>query len=169
MVDSVQALVNANIFLNHRKVEGTMKRTLIFSFLFLLGTTAYAACELAIDGSATLQFNQKELTTEQNCETITLTLKNTSNFPVEAMGHNWVLVETANADAVATDGLTAGLANNYLKPNDDRVLANTKMIGGGKTTEVKFKGSLLKAGGDYTFLCTFPGHSVTMRGKLVVK
>ena len=146
-----------------------MKRILIFSFLFLLGTTAYAACELSIEGSAVLKFNKQELVTEQSCETITLTLKNTSNFPVQAMGHNWVLVETANADAVATDGLTAGLPNDYLKPNDDRVLAHTKMIGGGETTNVSFKGSLLKAGGDYTFLCTFPGHSVTMRGKLVVQ
>lgn len=146
-----------------------MKSILTALMLFLLGSTAYAACDLSIDGTGMMQFNTKELTTEASCETITLTLKNTSNFPVEAMGHNWVLVKTADADAVAADGIPAGLANDYVKVDDKRVLAYTKVIGGEKTTSVSFKGSILEVGGDYTYLCTFPGHSVIMRGKLIVK
>ncbi|HWU52342.1 MAG TPA: plastocyanin/azurin family copper-binding protein, partial [Tahibacter sp.] len=32
-----------------------------------------------------------------------------------------------------------------------------------------FAGSALKAGGDYSFFCSFPGHWAIMKGKLIVK
>jgi azurin len=44
------------------------------------------------------------------------------------------------------------------------VIANTKVIGGGQTTSVKFATSALKAGESYTFFCSFPGHSAIMKG-----
>jgi len=42
------------------------------------------------------------------------------------------------------------------------------VVGGGAKTTAKFAGSKLKAGGDYTFFCSFPGHSALMKGTLVV-
>ena len=36
------------------------------------------------------------------------------------------------------------------------------------TTKATFAGNMLKAGGDYTFFCSFPGHAALMKGKLVV-
>jgi azurin len=66
---------------------------------------------------------------------------------------------------VAQAGIGAGLANDYLVPGDRRVLAHTKVIGGGESTSVTFSGSLLSKGGDYSYLCTFPGHSALMHGK----
>jgi azurin len=49
-----------------------------------------------------------------------------------------------------------------------RVIAHTKIIGGGETTKITFPGKALTAGGDYSFYCSFPGHSTMMKGKLVV-
>ena len=49
-----------------------------------------------------------------------------------------------------------------------RVIAATPMVGGGARPRAKFAGSKLKAGGDYSFFCSFPGHSAIMKGKLVV-
>jgi azurin len=60
----------------------------------------------------------------------------------------------------------AGLANDYVAPGDKRVLAHTKTIGGGQTTSVTFQTSILTPGGDYRYLCTFPGHNALMRGTL---
>jgi len=54
-------------------------------------------------------------------------------------------------------------------PNDPRVIASTKIIGGGEKTSASFPGSNLKAGGAYTFFCSAPGHWMLMRGQLVVK
>jgi azurin len=62
--------------------------------------------------------------------------------------------------------MALGLAANYVPANDARVIAFTKIIGGGETTSVTFPASKLTKGGDYTFICTFPGHYVIMRGAL---
>ncbi|MNP84385.1 Azurin [compost metagenome] len=51
---------------------------------------------------------------------------------------------------------------------DARVIAATTLVGGGQKTKVTFPGKKLMAGGDYTFFCSFPGHSMLMKGKLTV-
>jgi len=79
---------------------------------------------------------------------------------------NWTLVKTADLNAVANDGLSAGLQNNYIKSGDARVIAHTKVVGGGQSDTVTFPTSKLKAGESYSYLCTFPGHSALMKGTL---
>ena len=44
------------------------------------------------------------------------------------------------------------------------VIASTKIIGGGQSTTVTFSTAKLTKGGDYTYMCTFPGHYVIMKG-----
>jgi azurin len=78
-----------------------------------------------------------------------------------------VLTKTADMQAVSTAGVSAGLDKDYLPAGDQRVIAHTKIIGGGESTSVKFKTSQLTKGGDYTFFCSFPGHSALMKGKLI--
>jgi azurin len=73
-------------------------------------------------------------------------------------------VNAADFNTVANSGMGAGLANDYVQPGDKRVLAHTKTIGAGQTTSITFPASVLKAGGDYRYLCTFPGHNALMRG-----
>ena len=41
---------------------------------------------------------------------------------------------------------------------------HTKTIGGGESTSVTFPTSILKKGGAYQYLCTFPGHNALMHG-----
>ena len=128
---------------------------------------AFAAdkvCKLAIAGNDAMQFDKKELDVAADCTQVELTLTHTGKLPAAAMGHNWVLVKTADVTAVANAGMSAGLANNYLTPNDPRVIASTKTIGGGESTTITFPTSKLSKGGDYTFMCTFPGHYVIMKG-----
>jgi azurin len=80
------------------------------------------------------------------------------------MGHNWVLVKAADLGAVASSGMAAGLPSNYVDPGDRRVLAATKLVGGGQSATVTFPTSILRSGESYMYLCTFPGHNVMMRG-----
>jgi azurin len=122
-------------------------------------------CKVEISGNDVMQYDKKELAVPATCKEITVTLHHAGKQPREAMGHDWVLVKTADLAAVAQAGIGAGLANNYLVPGDRRVLAHTKVIGGGESTSVTFSGSLLSKGGDYSYLCTFPGHSALMHGK----
>jgi azurin len=65
---------------------------------------------------------------------------------------------------VVSDGAAASFANDHIKPGDARVIAHTKIVGGGQTTSVTFPTSKLTKGGAYSFFCSFPGHSSLMKG-----
>jgi len=121
-------------------------------------------CALQISANDTMQYDKKQLDVPADCTQVELTLRHAGKVPARAMGQNWVLVRTEDAGAVAQDGRAAGLRNDYLLPNDPRVIAATHLIGGGQSTTITFATAGLTKGGDYTFLCTFPGHSLLMRG-----
>jgi azurin len=61
----------------------------------------------------------------------------------------------------------AGLANNYQKPGDKRIVAATAIIGGGESTTIKFSITQLEAGASYTYFCSAPGHFSIMKGRFV--
>jgi azurin len=121
-------------------------------------------CKLEISGNDQMQYDKQELSAPATCQEITVTLHHSGKLPKEAMGHNWVLVNGADFAAVANAGMGAGLANNYVAAGDKRVLAHTKIVGGGESDSVTFPSSILKKGGDYKYLCSFPGHNAMMHG-----
>jgi azurin len=135
--------------------------------LFGAATPAAAAgktCKLEISGNDMMQFDKKELAAAGDCTEVEVTLKHSGKLQANVMGHNWVLTKTADAAAVSSAGLTAGLKENHVPPGDKRVIAHTKVIGGGQSDTVKFSTASLKKGEAYTFVCTFPGHSSIMKG-----
>lgn len=126
-------------------------------------------CELTINGNDQLQFNKSELVVGADCDKVKLTLKHVGQMPVETMGHNWTLSPTGDWESVAKAGMGAGLENDYLPEDSDKIIAHTDMIGGGESSSVTFDVSKLEKGGDYTYFCSFPGHWGTMNGKLIVE
>jgi len=140
--------------------------------LALLGAAGMAQaagnCTISLKGDDAMKFDLREATVSASCATVTVELTHTGKLPVAAMGHNVVITSTADLAAVARDGVKAGTANDYVAKDDARVIVHTALIGGGATTRVSFPGRKLTAGGDYSFFCSFPGHSALMKGKLVV-
>lgn len=130
---------------------------------------AAAECKASIDSTDAMQFTTKALTVPKSCKTFTVTLKHVGKLPATVMGHNLVLGKTADIAGIAADGMKAGPAAQYVKPGDARVIASSKVIGGGQSTTVTIPVGKLKAGESYTYACTFPGHSSIMRGTLTVK
>jgi len=146
-----------------------LTRSLAALSLVLASSGAFAAdkvCKFEIAGTDQMQFDKKEIVVAPDCTDVEITLKHTGKLPAAAMGHNWVLAKTADVASVATDGIGAGIANDYIKKGDARAIAHSKVIGGGQTTTVSFKTSLLTKGGAYTYFCSFPGHSAIMKGVL---
>jgi azurin len=138
----------------------------------LLAAPAQAAdkvCKLAISGNDAIQYDKKQLTITSDCTQVELTLTHAGKLPAQSMGHDWVLVKADDLSGVANDGLTAGIANGYVKPNDARVIAHTKVVGGGESTSVTFATSALKKGQSYKYLCTFPGHNGLMNGDFIIQ
>ena len=126
------------------------------------------SCEQVIEGNDMLQFNLKEMKVSAACDSVTVTLKHTGVMAAEIMGHNWVLTSDSNFMPVATAAAGAGLENNYVPVEDDRVLSATSIIGGGEETSVTFSIGSLSVGDDYTFFCSFPGHYAIMKGSFKV-
>lgn len=147
-----------------------MKKTgLIWALLAAsaAATPAIAAdCAITIEGNDQMQFNIKQVQVPKSCTKFAMTLKHTGKMPLSTMGHNIVLTTTADANAAAADGLKAGLSADYVQPGDRRVIAYSKMIGGGQVTTFDFEVAKLQPGTEYTYLCSFPGHSFIMRGTL---
>ena len=142
-------------------------RTLAFACLIAVSGGAFAApkvCAVEISGNDAMQFDKKEIAVAADCTDVEVTLKHSGKLAAGVMGHNWVLSKTADVASVATDGIPGGLAGNYVKKGDARVLAHTKVIGGGQSDTVKFSTSALKKGESYTYFCSFPGHSAVMKG-----
>ncbi len=127
-----------------------------------------ADCAVEIEGNDAMQFNKPTISVPASCKEFTVKLKHVGKLPKTAMGHNWVLTKTADVQPVANDGIPAGAAKNYVKDGDARVIAHTKLIGGGESDSVKFAVSKLKAGDSYTYFCSFPGHSAIMKGTLTL-
>ena len=148
-----------------------MKQLIRLGILISLSGAAnlsQAACSFDIEVGDYLKFSTADMTIQKSCNSITVNLKHTGKMPAKIMGHNWVLAESAVVQAIATEGMSAGLTENYVPKGDDRVLAFSKVIGGGETASVTFSTSNLVAGEAYTFFCSFPGHSYGMRGAFKV-
>jgi azurin len=126
-------------------------------------------CSTEFEGTDAMQYSIGSIVVPASCTEFKITLKHTGKLPVAAMGHDVVITRTSDMDAVDADGRAAGQDNGYVKADDPRVIAHTKLIGGGETTSVSFPVSKIKDGGPYTFFCSFPGHSALMKGSISVQ
>jgi azurin len=142
---------------------------LALAALGLLSTPLWAAnCATTVEANDAMQFNVSSVTVPKTCKSFTVTLKHTGKLPRNVMGHDWVLTSAADQAGVEADGIKAGLDKDYVKPGDTRVIAHTKVIGGGESASVSFKPSALKPGTDYVFFCSFPGHAAIMHGTVTL-
>lgn len=136
----------------------------LFAVAAYAAPAAAASCSANVEANDAMQFNTKALAIPASCKQFTVTLKHVGKLPVGVMGHNLVVSKAADVAGIAADGMSAGVAANHLKKGDARVIAASKLIGGGQSTTVTIPIGKLKAGESYAFFCSFPGHSSIMRG-----
>jgi azurin len=112
-----------------------------------------------------MKFNAKEVVVKVGIP-IELTLKHTGKAPKKDMGHNVVILQPGVVFADFVDRANAAVATDYIPEEwKDKIVAHTKMLGGGETDVISFS---FDKPGTYVFLCSFPGHSMMMKGKFVV-
>lgn len=139
------------------------------ALLGLVAVPALAAdCKATVESTDAMQFTTKALVVPASCKQFVVTLKHTGKLPRNVMGHNLVVGRTADIAGINADGMKAGLESEYVKAGDARVIAASKVIGGGETTTVTIPVGKLKAGESYTYFCSFPGHSALMKGMLSI-
>ncbi len=144
-----------------------MQYILVILLALALPASAFAkSCEVVIESDDAMKFNTAELRVDADCREVKLTLKHAGKQAANVMGHNWVLTETKALRPIAIAGMNAP-DNNYVPKDDARVLAHTRVIGGGESDSITFSTEKLVAGGDYSFFCSYPGHWAVMKGKFV--
>lgn len=142
----------------------------ILAWCCVAGEAFAKECAVEITGNDQMKYDKTEISVAKDCTKVKLTLKHVGKLPKAAMGHNWVLVKTADFTEVSQSTMKAGPAKDYMI-DDKKIITHTKLLGGGESDTITFdlKASGLTAGGDYTFFCSFPGHSALMKGKFVIK
>lgn len=142
---------------------------LLIVALVLPGTVASSqARTVEMEGTDSFKFSITEIAAKPG-EEITVKLINNSSLPPVAMSHNFVLLKKGtDASAFANAAITAN-DNGYIpKGMTSEIIARTELVAGGEVKSVKFKAP--KQPGEYTYICTFPGHyAAGMVGTLTVK
>ncbi len=133
--------------------------------LLLASALAYAdPCKIAIESNDLMQFNAREIVVPASCSEVELTLSHSGKLSARIMGHDWVLARDSDMSGIVNAGLAAGASRGYLPDSDKRIIAATRIVGGGESTTVKFSTAGLVQGTRYAFFCTTPGHSAMMHG-----
>jgi azurin len=148
-------------------IRGLIPLLALLAFFTLPASAMARNCAVTIESNDRMEFNLRLIRVPADCTQLRVTLKHTGRIQASVMGHNWVLAETRHHRDLGLAGGRMKLADNYLPRNDARVIAATPIIGGGQSVDVVFPTSRLRAGGDYMFFCSFPGHWNMMKGKLV--
>jgi azurin len=130
------------------------------------GSAARAAnCQLTIEANDMMQYNSRALSVDPTCSAVEVTLKHVGKQEAHVLGHDWVLARSSDVSALASAGMAAGFEHGYLPTGDHRIIAATKIVGGGQVATISFSTAGLQAGGDYSFFCSYPGHTSLMRGR----
>lgn len=98
-------------------------------------------------------------------QTVEISFKNAAS-PGSGLQHNWVLVKPGKIEDVSNAGIQAGADKGWIPEGNPDIIAHTKLTDAGKPDSITFKAP--ETPGDYPYVCTFPGHSTTMRGVLTV-
>ncbi|MCH7523965.1 MAG: azurin [Bacteroidetes bacterium] len=120
---------------------------------------------VVLTANDSMQYNKKEIKVKAG-QKVRLTLRHIGRMNIDEMGHNFILLKmNVNADEFVAKAATEQ-ANGYIPKDSPDIIAHTKLIGGGEITVIEFDAP---EPGVYQFLCSFPAHYATMRGKFIVE
>ncbi len=121
--------------------------------------------EIVIESNDQMKFNLNEIKVKEG-DTVVLTLKHVGKLPKAAMGHNWVLLAQGTEMGPFAQKAVQARDNDYIPADGEGTIAYTTLIGGGEETTIEF---VAPAKGEYTFICSFPGHYALMNGTFIVE
>jgi len=120
---------------------------------------------VVISGDDLMKFDKKEIIVKSG-QKVRLTLRHIGRLDIKVMGHNVVILKQGvDVSTFAASASTAS-DNKYIPKDTDDIIAHTDLIGGGQTTTIEFDAP---PAGEYTFICSFPGHYAMMQGKFIVE
>lgn len=151
----------------HKKTSSLQSR---FACLFLIGLIAtLSGCGSGSDAvTITITPDGNNMTYATTTfevsagQQVTLIMDNTATIPV--MKHNVVILKDKNA--IQAVGQAAITVATYI-PDHPAIIAATPIADPGQQTQTTFTAP--SEPGEYVYICTFPGHYITMQGVMVVR
>ena len=147
-------------------------KNLIATFALVLvgGTAALAAGPrvVKIEGTDKMQYSVTKIEAKPG-EQIKIELSAKGTMAKAEMAHNFILLaKGANVDAFVMAAAMARKTQHVPAAKKADMLAYTALAGNGETVTVTFEAP--KEPGEYTYICSFPGHyAAGMKGVLIVK
>lgn len=121
---------------------------------------------LSLEANDQMQFNKTELKATAG-KVITLTLTNTGKMDKETMGHDFVLLKQGtDIPAFGHEAMNAKDTGFIPASEISKIIAHTKVLGSGESDTITFT---INEKGSYDYICSFPGHYMIMKGKLIVE
>jgi len=153
---------------SNNKISGIIF-TIVFALtLFIQPSEAQDVKTITMEGTDDMNFSVTEITAEPG-QKITVELTTISDFPKNAMAHNFVLLKSGTDATTVANKSASAADNDYIAPSmTDKMIAYSGMAGGGETVTVTFTAP--EEPGEYEYICTFPGHYAGgMKGTLIVE
>lgn len=151
----------------------TILRKLALPVAIVCGLAAATASHAAprvvkLKGTDNMQYDVKKIEAKAG-EELEIQLTTVSAMAKAEMAHNFILLaKNAPIDAFVMEGAMARATDYVPAGKKSFILANTTLAGNGETVKVTFKAPTEP--GEYTYICSFPGHYMAgMKGVLVVK
>lgn len=119
--------------------------------------------DVQLHANDSMKYDKIEIHVKAN-EKIRLTLTNIGTKPKEVMGHNFVLLKEGT-DLASFAGQAVSAAPDYIPANNPAIIAHTKLLGAGESDTIEFT----VPPGEYTYICSFPGHYLSMTGILTAE
>lgn len=154
-----------------------LTRMKLFTTLFLIilltacgGKTDDAESQKTVEfnltGNDQMMFNLKQMVVKEG-DKVVVNFENIGKMPKETMGHNFVLLKQ-NVDVAAFAAKAIQAKENEYIPADEveNIIIHSKLLGPGEKISIEFTAP---AKGTYKYICSFPGHYVTMQGNLIVR
>ena len=141
---------------------------------FFAAALALAPASLLADQEVTVNCNDqmkfdKEAIEVKAGEKVKIIVKNIGKLPKVAMGHNLVILKKGEEIAPFAMKVMTARESDFI-PVDDatkaKMLAHSKLLGPAETDTITVT---FKEPGVYNYLCSFPGHFGSMKGKITVK
>jgi azurin len=127
--------------------------------------TAAAPQVVHITGNDQMQYSVTAFEVQSGA-LVTVILENVGSMPKEAMGHDFVLLQSGSSVADFAQKAMTAKDNGYIPADAPEMLEHTRLLGPGESDTLTFTAP---PAGSYPYLCTFPGHFGVMQGVMTSK
>lgn len=122
--------------------------------------------KVTIEANDAMTYNKKLIEVDAG-SMVQLTLKHVGTMPLTTMGHNCVILKPGTNLDNFTRAAASAMETSYIPPQRvDQIVAHTRMLGGGESDTITFPAPKK---GNYKFICSFPGHYLSMQGDFIVR